>query len=351
VDLQTDIMNCGQCGHSCDNPFTAWQMSMPCSGGRCFTGVKNHDESLSSSALTTAIDGANFYWIAASNVRTKALYWEGSRKLEDAGAESGGTLASLDGTEQWNVFHIAADHSNVYVSDRERGGVEAVAISDGARTTIASEQARPGALAVMNAEVYWIDEGSSSATGDGTVMKASIAGGKVTTLATGISGSARIAVDAENVYFTDQQAGLVVKVPVAGGAATTLASAQGSPAGLIVHQTNLYFTAMADGTINRVPIAGGPVVTLVSARSKPTEIATDGQSVFWVEGDPVGQSSGPIFDSYSEWDVLPSSSDLPRTMKVPLAGGAPTTLAFLKGNSLLVDSTSVYVDKTRITPK
>jgi hypothetical protein len=126
--------------------------------------------------------------------------------------------------------------------------------------------------------VYWAN-GS-------TVMKAPIGGGNATQLASGQSFAIAIAVDASNVYWTDQTAGTVMSVPIGGGSPTTLASGQNAPSALAVDAMNVYWTNSGNGTVMRVPIGGGAATVLASGQSG-TCIALNAASVFWAGGDAV----------------------------------------------------------------
>jgi alpha-galactosidase len=65
---------------------------------------------------------------------------------------------------------------------------------------------------------------------------------RITTLASGLGGAKRIAVDATHVYWNDDVDGAIMKVPIAGGAPTILASGQMGANGLAVGATQVYWT-------------------------------------------------------------------------------------------------------------
>ena len=68
-----------------------------------------------------------------------------------------------------------------------------------------------------------------------------------------------IAVDASSVYWTaGVMGGTVMKVAVAGGALTTLASGQAYPNGIAVDASSVYWTDMVyTGTVQKIPLTGG----------------------------------------------------------------------------------------------
>src|SRR5205814_7527236 len=115
-----------------------------------------------------------------------------------------------------------------------------------------------------------------------------------------------IAVDNTFVYWTtaripdatqlptdvELNTGAVVKMPLAGGTPTTLASRQGHPLAIAVDPTNVYwvnggtrepgtFNRHADGSTMKVPLAGGVPVTLASGQRGHDAVAIDATSVYW----------------------------------------------------------------------
>src|SRR5262249_52428374 len=136
---------------------------------------------------------------------------------------------------------------------------------------------------------------------------------------TPISAPGDIALDASNVYYTDQVANTVGKIAKSGGNPVVLATGQLQPMSIAVDATDVYWTNLAGGTVNKVPIAGGPVVPLASNQAGPSGIAL-GSNVYWRN-----QNDGTI-------------------AMVAKSGGAATPL--VTGSSLLialtVDATSIY---------
>ena len=74
-----------------------------------------------------------------------------------------------------------------------------------------------------------------------SVMRVPLAGGTAETLATGVRTVTSFAIDAANIYWTDQLANIVGKVPLAGGVSTTIAEHQSQPLSVAVDSTNVYW--------------------------------------------------------------------------------------------------------------
>jgi hypothetical protein len=158
--------------------------------------------------------------------------------------------------------------------------------------------------------------------------------------ATGQSSPVSIAVDKNNVYWTDEYpyqgfgggviGPAVVKAPLDGGAPTVLAASP-APSGIAVDDTYVYWTDQLGGNgVMRVPIDGGATVTLVHGNLdggqpyQATAITLDANNVYFTS--PYGPSAGYV-------------------MSVPKDGGAPFVIASGQGYpdwGLAVDATNVY---------
>jgi sugar lactone lactonase YvrE len=172
-------------------------------------------------------------------------------------------------------------------------------------------------------------------------MSAPIGGGAVAALTTTASWVGGVALDVNNVYFTNGTSGDnndVSELPLGdGGAITVLAGRPGVANALALGGTSLYWTETGENIVGQpppatdvmsAPIAGGAPVTIASGQIQPSGIATDATNVYWAnqggDGDP---------------------GDTPESIvKAPLAGGTPVTLASGVAVSLAiaVDDESVY---------
>jgi hypothetical protein len=202
-------------------------------------------------------------------------------------------------------------------------------------TTVGSSGVEPNGIAVWGTDVYWasVAWGSDAGpSGTGWLQTVSTDGGPVTIL-----GTAQIpfgvAVDATDVYWTsaadsnaDTSGGLLRMTPRSGGATKVLAASVQGIGNLALGPTGVYWVA-TDGSVMRTPLGGGTASTVVSPPMGEAIFcfAVDESNLYWASGSS-GNSSSSI-------------------RKMPLAGGAPVTLASGLGcGSLAVGSSFVVWD-------
>jgi hypothetical protein len=98
----------------------------------------------------------------------------------------------------------------------------------------------------------------------------------------------------------------------------------------------------------KMPLAGGTPSTLADAQINPTAIAVDDSSVYWAN-----QCLEISQCSNTEATVVSGGT----IMKIPLEGGTPSTLVMGQCDidSIVVDSTSIYWTNSseimKLTPK
>jgi hypothetical protein len=139
-----------------------------------------------------------------------------------------------------------------------------------------------------------------------------------------------IALDANNIYYTDDGNGLVYSVPKAGGASVALVtSGQAASAwDIIVVGSSVYWSTYNQEKILSVPITGGAASTLSSVENVPAGLASDGTSLFWA----------------NSWQEAPAiraenlSTGLVSTLDLPGDGGT----VVIGPSAIAVDGTYVY---------
>jgi len=130
-------------------------------------------------------------------------------------------------------------------------------------------------IAVNATTVFWTSE-------DGTVHSVPIAGGAVTTLATGQNDAVGLRVGGGVVYWTNDQVGGVTMVSTSGGSPIVLAPAGINSSGIAVDGNTVYWTDEVSGTVNEVSIAGGAPTVLATGQALPSEIVVDATNIYWL---------------------------------------------------------------------
>ncbi len=221
---------------------------------------------------------------------------------------------------------------------------------------LATAQAWPGSLTVDEQRVYW-------ATSDGTIAATDRCGGAaVEVLATAQASPQSVVVAGANIYWVNYASGgegdLMV-MPRAGGTPASLAVLRG-PLGLAIDGASAFVLAL-DG-LYRVPLAGGAASLLAPATCPHGGPWRASGEIVWSEdcvmfGTPrivrlagttastlvsgEAPESLAIADGRAYWTTW--SSGGPRVRTVPLAGGAPSTLATLSGFASSIAASASHV--------
>lgn len=131
--------------------------------------------------------------------------------------------------------------------------------------------------------------GTGSTTGDDTTGPLIEDAGcpECIVLADGLVGGRGLFVDAEWVYFTDQDGGTVERVPVGGGPRELLQAGQDQPYGVAATSEQLYFTTFVEGgSVWRAMLPDAFPMAL-SADDFPRMLQIVGDHVYWCTFDDV----------------------------------------------------------------
>ncbi len=100
-------------------------------------------------------------------------------------------------------------------------------------------------------------------------------------------GGARIAIDSKNVYLANSGTSSteVVSIPIGGGA-ISVRTAVTTPGGVAVDANNIYWTDAGDGTatggsVFSMPLTGGTVTPLATKQNVPYDIGLTSTAVYW----------------------------------------------------------------------
>jgi hypothetical protein len=303
IDLTSDPLNCGSCGHSCG--------TMTCTMGGCDSIVLS-TEFVPPGRLT--IDSSNVYWTNGDGSIKSVPIAGGATATLESGAGAG--------------MGIGVDTQNVYAVSQD-GIISAPLSGTMAITVLATAQLQPYALAVDANNVYWSTVGSGA--GNGTIMACAKAGCSQmpTTLASGmhVQYPYGLVVAGGNVYWTSFNFGGEINVvPTTGGTFTNFSSNLGYPYEISAAGSIMMVVLYGQGgVIATVPMSGGAASNIVGGQSFPTEGVTDGVSGYWTLTIPSNEMGATLVKS-----SLTSPSPVPLAVNVQPAG------------SVAVDGTWVY---------
>lgn len=240
------------------------------------------------------------------------------------------------------------------------GHVMRAPLDGGPAIAVAETVSDAGPIALANGFVVWAEPAR--------IRRAPIAGGPVETLAEGQQNPVALAAQGDDLYWLDYGAGifggdLMHRAP--DGTLEKLVSGIDVPTAMRIDATHAYFTAeglqVPDGTayslVARVPLHGGALEFIGAGLHQPAWLALDDQRVYWLEqldasmnengvlyarnkagGDPVALGTIPgelvlglSVDETNAYITALAGPSKGRLHRLPLAGGAPSTLAELSG--------------------
>ena len=210
-------------------------------------------------------------------------------------------------------------------------------------------------MALTGKRIYWTD---AAGTG-GQIRNVSATGGTITSLTATLSSAGQIVTDGTTLYWSEIGAGgagqgKISSMPVAGGAITTVASGLTSLANksLILDGGSLYFTAIQNSgsnfAVRKVATTGGTVTDLVVVNTTVPAFTVAGGLVYY--GDPtVGGGAVKSIAVTGGASTTISSGALPITGYSGTMRVVGSTLYMAVGANLLSVPISGGTNTTRVT--
>jgi hypothetical protein len=164
--------------------------------------------------------------------------------------------------------------------------------------------------------VYWTDQASS---GTGSIRTVPLAGGEPVTLVDDAGPSPyAIHVDANHIYWAEASAGderAVLRAPLSGGAATTLASGAYPVHGMAIDDAHIYWTSFVlSSQVHRAALDGSGQISLASGNLQTQGLVVDRHAAYWA-------------NSSNAYTLLGQPGTDGTTMVVSLDGGDAAPLA------------------------
>lgn len=315
ADLWTEPTHCGSCGHSCGEGT--------CVGGLCSPILAANTGSAKAHAI--AVDSS---WIYFTDSQTGRLYrvakpGDGSAAQVWDEPGSGGEAIAQDAQRVYyatstglrskhklqgdvadlvsgypGIKAIASDGTNVYWvtagSGATEGIVARVGVAGGTPVVLASNQARPAAIALAGGVAYWTVQGTwtgGAYNKDGALLRAS-----GTVVAANQGAPTGVAASESYVFWVNSIGGTLMKAATSGGSPQTLLSNQSFSEDLVVVDSDtaywVYYGAnAADGTVMRADLSAVSSSPVAIAQPGPRRVAVDATHVYWTVSG-TGSDSG-----------------------------------------------------------
>jgi hypothetical protein len=217
---------------------------------------------------------------------------------------------------------LAVSGTTVYFIDNLSHALNSVPLAGGALTTLATNlgplsDGNSSVMVLADGNAYWSELGTMSGCcytgGTGAIRRVPLGGGAVATVLGGLDLPGSVSLEGTNLAWTE--AWRVGKAAMTGGGVATIASGIASNLARIAADANSLYVLDGD-YVKKLPLAGGQAQKLAYTNDgvlgdfslKAQDIATDGTSVYWTTDNGAGVTA-------------------PVVRKVPVAGGAVTTIA------------------------
>jgi hypothetical protein len=151
---------------------------------------------------------------------------------------------------------IAVGGGRIVWADEGHGQVQSIALAGGAITTIASGESAPKSVALNAAGIYWINEGTNT-------IRRSLSGGAATPVITSMLPIHGFVVSSDNafVYFSSDT--IVSRVSATGGTLVVVAREEkgGIPSALALDGSTLAYPTDLNGDVDVVTLVNGTVAS------------------------------------------------------------------------------------------
>lgn len=314
ADLQTDVHNCGACGHDC--------RGQPCAAGACQVTTVFNDPLAQVHAMSIALSPADpaYVFVAASSTDSANGY---VKRVPKTGPGTADNLV----TGIYAAYDIIVAGDDVYwsqgdgVPQNARGIGRASRKPGGGSSLLNTSVGQPDLLAADATALYWnlYDQpGLWTANRTAPANTRQLLGSSVHGLA----------VDDTGLYLAigdNSGAGSITAMAKDGSGPRAIAS-ETFPKSLALLGDQVYWGTdlKSIGVVRRASKAGGPVTDLAIGQNAPCCLAMDDRAVYFINAAPEG--------------------GIATLMRALFAGGAPLKLANVAANarSTVVDDAYVY---------
>jgi hypothetical protein len=321
VDLKTDPMNCGACGHDC--------LGGECDAGQCrpTTIASQQDE-----PGTLATDETYIYWMGTHDALARNYYIarrriDGTDDVKEI-ANSEAQISALTLSSS-NLYWVNADHvracsvpnclegphdivatastrcldvlyepsnSTLYWScvsnyQQNDGSLWSITVPGSTPTHVEPSSANPSQMTSDGENVYWQNSSGfgsdNNLAADGAIWKLHLQDGSRTKLVSGLTMNiGYLAMGGKTLYFSNSTDTELLGLPLPYGAAVPTKITNASVYGMVADERAVYWSDCGKGVINRCPHSGCSTPEPIAVgQSCPRSMAQDAKSIYWLSAE------------------------------------------------------------------